>query len=362
MKTILICPLDWGMGHATRVQQVAGYLKDKGHVIIIATSPRYLDLFDRSVYTIRLSFKSYRARYSSFLPQYICLLLQAPIMLLQYFVDRVRTAKLAKKYNVDIVISDNRFGARSRKARSIYITHQISIKANPFGINLGKILTSVHRKITERFDEIWVPDYLGFLSGDLSFSKGRIKNRYWIGALSMLNVHSNQKPEQLPEGKFTLVILSGPEPQRTILEKLLIKKLLKEEGSFIFAGGSISSELTFRKEDNLLIYNYLPPIALKYLIKESKAIICRAGYSTIMDLVSLGRNALLIPTPGQTEQEYLAEYLTKLGLFSTIKQSNISKTPFPPYPVPANMTNYLEKSNLAFKETIDGLFNRLSSQ
>ena len=358
MKKIMICPLDWGMGHATRITQLAAHLHSQGHYVIIAAAEEYLSLYNNDMCSQKIEFSSLKVRYSRFLPQVLIILLQAPLLIFQFFSDIYRTGRLVRKHKVDIVISDNRFGAVSNRAYSIYLTHQLKI----FAPLIGPLLTFVHRGIASMYKEIWVPDAGSFLTGELSREGRLAKKCHSVGLLSMMLQHSSGRPETLPEGKFITVILSGPEPQRSLLEKLLLNKFSGAETKVLFAGGKIRAGTDAGIKENIISYPYLPPSEIKYLIENSAAIICRAGYSTIMDLVSLNRSAILIPTPGQTEQKYLTDYLSEQGLFTGFKQNRLKGEPLPDFPVERSHGDYLALSLKLFTETVDGMIKRSSSQ
>lgn len=361
MSNILICPLDWGMGHATRVQQVAAFFHAGGHKVIIAASPAYLDSFGSSVCSLKVPFRSLCIRYSSFLPQFIFILLQSPLLAVQFFIDLVKVACMVRKYDVDIVISDNRFGAFSTRARSVYITHQLQVLSPFRNYRPAPVLTFVHRVIASLYNEIWIPDISSCLSGKLTKPCGKASKLYEIGALSMLHLYSPEEPPSFPGGDYIAVLISGPEPQRSILQEILLRKFENQEKQYVFAGGNIRGDREVKKYKNITLYSYLSPPHTRFLLERSRGIICRAGYSTIMDLVKLGKSALLVPTPGQTEQEYLAHYLSEKGLFTSVKQSQIKLLNPGPLPEKLNTGSYLEESDKKFRETLSNLVKRSSS-
>ncbi len=361
MKNILICPLNWGMGHATRVKQIAAYLMASGHNVSIAAPDNLLELFDDSLCNNKIRVQSPVIKYSSKLPQYLFVALQSPVLILNYFRDLYKFGRLVKKYNIDILISDNRFGARSSLAWSVYITHQLTIiLPSPFR-KAGKISSLIHRKIASSFNECWIPDSDSYLSGKLSLHNNTLTNVKDIGLLSMLGLAESRKPVSLPSGKFYTVILSGPEPQKSILRALLYASLSGKEEQYVFACGDHDTK-SLQKNKNITLYSYLDAGELRYVIENCEGLICRAGYSTIMDLVYMGKSALLIPTPGQTEQEYLASHLSSKGLFNYILQSDIQKAETLNIPQNTDFKEFNLKSSYIFKEVIDGLVKRSSSQ
>lgn len=362
MKNILICPLDWGMGHATRVRQIAYRLQQDGHNVIIAASEPLLKVYDDSVCSGKIVFSSLRVRYSSFLPQYLVILLQAPFLLIQFLSDHYRVGRLVKRHNIDIVISDNRFGAWTKRVRSVYITHQLTIKLPGKTELFARLLTNIHRWIASMYDECWIPDIENGMAGELTDYGIRFKARH-IGILSMLNTCEEVKPEGLPAEGYYAVIISGPEPQRSLLEEKLLDKLSGSSERFVFAAGrSAGVGCEVRGTRGIWYYNYLDAGEMKYVLNHSKGVICRGGYSTLMDLVVVGKGAIVIPTPGQTEQEYLAEYLGKKGWLKSYSQSEIEEIDIKQIPHPPGFEDIRERSKVLLGEALDKLIRRPSSQ
>jgi len=249
---------------------------------------------------------------------------QSPAILFGIYREHLQLKKIIREYQVDAVISDNRFGMWSGKAYSVYMTHQLMIKA-PENMKWAEpCLFKAHQWLIRHYDECWVPDFPGGknLSGDLSHQHPIPKSGHFIGILSRF-----ENPERAAgtvagkEGPDLLIMISGPEPQRTIFETLILNEL----ASFPLQNVVILQGLPgVLKQSSPLpgvrLFNHLPDGEISRLIGNAGKIICRPGYSTIMDLVALGRNAILVPTPGQTEQEYLARHLSSDGLFIRMEQ------------------------------------------
>lgn len=361
MKNILICPLNWGIGHATRVKPIASRLMAMGNNVIIAAPDKLLSLYDNSTCNKKIRFSSISIIYSVIFPQYLAIAIQFPLLFIQYLSDLYRIRTLLKKHNIDILISDNRFGAFSRNIYSVYITHQLSLSA-PSGLGFAaRLASAIHRKIAARYSECWVPDIDGFLSSGLGSHNNRLKNTRDIGLLSMMSIVSSEKPDSLPPKPFHTVILSGPEPQRSSLKNILLSKLKDRKEQYVFACGKPGKEKT-EIYNNITLYSYLDASHLRYVIENSETIICRAGYSTIMDLVYLEKSALLIPTPGQTEQEYLSTSLSEKGLFGYIDQSQVSSSALPNIPSGGNFIDYKNLSADLLYYALNRLIRRSSSQ
>lgn len=302
-KRILIAPLNWGLGHATRCIPIINALLINGFEPIIASDGNALSLLKKEFPELEfIELPSYNITYSkkgSLLR--FKLLKDAPRVLKAINAEHKIILDLVDKNKIDGIISDNRLGVYSKKVPSVYLTHQLSVLSG----NTTLLSTKLHQKTIKKFDECWIPDYKGHnsLSGVLSHSKNRLITIKYIGTLSRLNKIDLQQKYDL------MVLLSGPEPQRTLLEEKLLLELNNYNGKVIFIKGIVESEQKVTTQDNLTIYNYMMSPELETAINESKLIVSRSGYTTIMDLAKLEKKAFFIPTPGQFEQKYLAKYL-----------------------------------------------------
>jgi predicted glycosyltransferase len=173
----------------------------------------------------------------------------------------------------------------------------------------------------EPFDQIWVPDFAATpnLSGALSHNVDLKNKLFFIGPLSRF--------DGLAKGSDSislLIILSGQEPQRTELENIVLSQITDDMQSVVLVRGLPNrSEVMKVEQQNLKVYNHLPAQELERLIADSSIVLCRSGYSSIMDMAAMGKQVLLIPTPGQTEQEYLANYLSGKGLAFSVLQNEL---------------------------------------
>jgi len=182
-----------------------------------------------------------------------------------------------------------------------------------------KILFGFNKAFIRNYDECWIPDFEGAinLSGDLAHQYKLPIDTYFIGPLSRF-----ENTEQPSEGKKIelLVLLSGPEPQRTIFEEIIVRQLENTNLQTIIVQGIPEKEKVKKVNERLTIYSHLETAALQKFIRQSDMVLCRSGYSTIMDIVVFGKKAILVPTPGQTEQEYLARYYQEKNYFYTVSQ------------------------------------------
>jgi UDP-N-acetylglucosamine:LPS N-acetylglucosamine transferase len=243
----------------------------------------------------------YKIKYSKALPVAVKLLIDAPRIFSVIKRERKQLEEIIKNYNIDVVISDNRFGLSSKKVESIYITHQLNVQAGIF----SGIANKIHHYYIKQFNAVWVPDFEDekiSLAGKLSHHSS-LHNISYIGPLSRLYAKKNTDTAY-----DYLCILSGPEPLRSELERVLIDKANQSDRQVCIVRGT-DKELKSFINKNVKILNSPSANELSDLIFASKTIVCRSGYSTLMDLHHLNKqNCILIPTPGQEEQEYLAEY------------------------------------------------------
>lgn len=320
-KKVLVAPLDWGLGHATRCIPIINELLSLKVDVLIAGDGDSASLLRKEFPdTPFLKLKGYRIRYSkrkSFLP--LKLLIQFPKLIFSIYREHQWLKKIVTKYNLDGIISDNRLGLYSKKIPGIYITHQLLIKTgNAF---TEKILQRIHYWFMKKYNECWVPDYENFsLAGDLSNPLNLPDEVKYIGSVSRF-----ERLEKVVKEYKLLILISGPEPQRTLLENILFDEIKNFNNKFLFIRGLPGNE-----EKEVLQYesgeiiNHLSGSRLSEAIQKSEIVISRSGYTTIMDLIKLKQKAILIPTPGQTEQEYLAEYLMEKKMFYMVKQNNFS--------------------------------------
>lgn len=306
-KRVLIAPLNWGLGHATRCIPIIRILIETGIQVDIASDGVALELLRKEFPQLNFyELPSYNAKYPT-KNVLINITLQSPHIARAILIEKSVVARLHKKNRYDLIISDNRFGAQAKGATNIIISHQLHLKS-PFA-GSSAFGNSFNKFWLKTFDQIWVPDYAGKenLSGTLSHP-GLHKNTYYIGALTRLTKPASVSGDN--SGNI-LLLLSGPEPQRTIFEKKLTEQAKQLSYRFTLIQGLPSGEVSMRQEGNITIYNFLLAEKLQEKIHEAEIIVSRSGYTTVMDLFLLRKKAVMIPTPGQTEQEYLAEHLDK---------------------------------------------------
>ncbi|MEE2953924.1 MAG: glycosyltransferase [Bacteroidota bacterium] len=311
-KRILIAPLDWGIGHATRCIPIINQLIENDFEVIIAADGRPLHLLANEFEKLEIiRLPGYNIKYPKFIPMSISMILQSPKILLAIRKEHHLLKKIIVDYNIDGVISDNRFGLYNKKIPCVFITHQLEIQS-PF---MKEKIKEINYNYINKYNACWVVDNKkNDLAGELSHPDDLPNNVKYIG------IQSRFKKKQVNKKYDFLALVSGPEPQRTIFENGLINALAKRKEKSILLSGKPEKEEN-KQIGNLTIYSHLNSNELNTVILESEIIICRPGYSSLMDLQKLEKKAFLIPTPGQTEQEYLAERLFKLNVCYMQKQS-----------------------------------------
>jgi predicted glycosyltransferase len=317
----LICPLGWGMGHATRMIPIINFLKSQGVEVVVAGDERVRPIFqNRFIGTPFILFPSYRVELSAGENQLFSLIGITFRMLWATCRETRHLRTIVESHKIDLIISDNRYGLYSKKVDSILVTHQLNIIfPAPFKW-LAFIGQWYVRQYAHKHTECWIPDNEAGtrLSGVLSSTKKMPRNTKFIGLLSRFS----NAPEILPKANAweLVVIASGPSPQREFFVQGAIDLANRLEiKTLILRGNPQESEQRYIGSKILLVPT-LNDEEMRMAVLSADYLICRAGYSTIMDLIALGRKALLIPTPGQTEQEYLAQHLSAMGMFATIAQ------------------------------------------
>ena len=326
-KNILICPLDWGLGHATRCVPIIKKLIESGSNVIIGADGRSYAFLKKEFPLLQLiKFPGYEIKYPEKGSMVLKMLFSIPRILKGIKAERKNLQKLIKENNIDIVISDNRYGLWNTKTKCIFITHQLTIRC-PSWLKLFEFpLFLINKHYIKKYDECWIPDLPGDmkLSSDLSKRFNKFNNIYFIGLLSRFS-NTAQKPATCINKHDILFILSGPEPQRTIFENIILEqsKKIKYMKMLIVRGITEVDEIKNISE-NIQLVNHLETEKLANAIKESEIIICRPGYSSIMDIAILGKKAILVPTPGQTEQEHLGWYYKQKNIYYSVDQQNFN--------------------------------------
>lgn len=301
-KKVLVAPLNWGLGHASRCIPIIEALSKFGFSPLLAGDGDSLELLKKEFpklpyYELPSTKVTYPLKRSHLK---IKLLAQAPKFVRAMGLEKEKVKEIHQNENLCGIISDNRFGVRSNEIPSVYISHQLKVLSGSTSV----FSTSLHQKLIKKFDQCWVPDYESDrLAGDLSGINKDAESIKYIGPLSRFKRNPLKKQWDI------VAVLSGPEPQRSLLEDKLKLQLASFAGRSLIVQGLLSEQQIVHKYGNTTLVNFMLSNELRDSIESGRMIISRSGYSSIMDLEALESKAFFIPTPGQFEQEYLAKYL-----------------------------------------------------
>ena len=323
---ILIAPLDWGLGHATRCIPIIRYLLEKKCEVIVGADGRPLQLLQKEPACRQAGFlqlPGYNISYPKNGSMVLKIASQIPQILSGIKREHELLKKIITEKKIDAVISDNRFGLWSREVPCVFMTHQLMVKS-PFG---EKFIHHLNKKYISKYSVCWVPDVSEQgLSGDLSHKFPLPKNTRYIGVLSRFASSPSILLKENGVRNKALFILSGPEPQRTIFEKKILEQLVSPltsilKGKRVLIVQGITEKKERRKiSETVEMVSYLTSDELQKEILSSEIILSRSGYSTVMDLAVLGRKTLFVPAPGQTAQEYLAGYFSEKKIAYSVSQ------------------------------------------
>lgn len=323
---ILVAPLNWGLGHASRCVPLVQQFIDESHEVIIAGDGVSLTLLRRHFPKLRYVYLApLNLRYGKGRRQVWAMVKAMPHILSWAMKDHAILQAVLREERFDMVLSDNRFGLYPSKKgkeanpnlRSIYITHQLHIFLPRGWRWLERLAERLHARVCAKYKEVWIPDYEEkerSLSGELghpklSNFKFQISNLKYIGPQSRFEPYRDVRTDSYD----IVAVLSGLEPQRTILEREIAARYAGKEERVLIVQGLLNRPNTRMKRGNITLVPYLGDEELAGVLHGARHIIARSGYSTIMDLEALGvlEKAELIPTPGQSEQEYLAFWAQK---------------------------------------------------
>lgn len=316
--------LDWGLGHTTRSIPIIKHLIESGFHIVVACNSVQKALLKEELASVEFVFlEGYELIYSKAgWKTRLKIFLQIPKILIKVKQENRWLQQFIQRKRIDLIVSDNRFGIYSLKITSVFITHQLAIKTG-MGAFADKLIRIVNYHYINRFSGCWVPDYASEINLAGSLSHPLLMPAvpvHYIGCLSRMEPGEPEKENSTD----ILIILSGPEPQRTILEK----KILTEAGSIkekiVLVRGLPGSSNDLITPSHITVFNHLPANKLARYLCSASYVISRSGYTSIMDYIKLGVRSILIPTPGQEEQEYLAGHLHQQQLAMAVEQNDFS--------------------------------------
>jgi UDP-N-acetylglucosamine transferase subunit ALG13 len=325
-KSVLIAPLDWGLGHATRCIPIIAALDALGYRVTIATDGPHEVILREAFPTLTfMKLKGYGIRYSKNANGFaLKMILQIPRILYNIIREFWWLAKTNKQHAFDLIISDNRLGFFHLQTPSIFITHQLNLQT-PFWWSTRLLQWMQYTWFGLVYKMVWVPDMEGSdgLSGQLGNpTKMPTVPVWYMNILSRMADQAANLPVQAAPELLFLGIVSGPEPQRG-----LFQSILWEEGNALGQAFQIIAG-TANQPNNKAISatgSLLPHLAgpeLAKAIQNATYIISRGGYTSLMELIPFKKRLILIPTPGQTEQEYLAKRWQEKGWAIAFDQTN----------------------------------------
>jgi UDP:flavonoid glycosyltransferase YjiC (YdhE family) len=317
---VLVAPLDWGLGHATRCIPLVHELLRQGCEVVLAGEGGIRWLLQAEFGEIRfLRLPGYGIRYTDSGRSLVKGLARQLPRLLRVIKEEHRwLQKVVEEEGIDLVISDNRYGLYHPTVPSVILTHQLLVQTG-YGPRADRWLQRLHYRFLNRFHQCWVPDAPGEENLGGLLSHPDVLPRvpvFYTGPLSRFT----NSPGSIEKGPL-LVVLSGPEPQRSLLERQLLRQLVALPRETVLVRGLLGERDPVHTAKQITVFNYLTSDPLRQLMAAAPLVICRSGYSTIMDLAALNKKAVLIPTPGQTEQLYLGHYLQEKGQAFCYEQS-----------------------------------------
>lgn len=317
-KRILVAPLNWGLGHATRCIPIINALYSHGFEPVIASDGIALSLLQKEFPEFSsIELPSYDITYSKKGTYFkLKILKDSPKLLKAIKAERNTIKQIVDAHDIKGIVSDNRLGVHHDGIPCAFITHQLNVLSG----STTWLSTTLHNQYMYKFNECWVPD----AKGDLNLS-GKLGHKKQVGiATKYIGPISRFTKTDLDKSIDLLVLLSGPEPQRSLLEEKLLKEIENFSGSIVFVRGVPEKDQNIEQRKHVTFFNFMTSSRLEKTINRSKIVLSRSGYTTIMDLAKLEKKAFFIPTPGQSEQEYLAKRLTQQGFVPSCKQDDFS--------------------------------------
>lgn len=323
----MICPLDWGIGHASRCVPVIRKLLERDQNVIIGAAGRPLAFLQMEFPDLKyINFPGYEVRYPAKKHMALKMLLSSPKILNGIHKEHRELKKIIREHHIDLVISDNRYGVWHKNTLSVFMSHQLHIETRNKLLNpLQPLLLAINKLFIKQFDICWVPDFEKppGLSGKLSHPIPANLKASFLGPLSRFA--EMQESKAASNINFDIIVLiSGPEPQRSIFENIILNQSSQINAKILILGGKPGENNSNLQNGNIKYLNHLGSDELFHHLKNANLIISRPGYSTVMDLAFLRKKAVFVPTPGQTEQEYLAEIHSEQGHCISYSQEKFS--------------------------------------
>ena len=308
---VLICPLDWGLGHVARSTAVAAQLIAMDCTVYWAAPPSlHHFITEHFPNAIIFQLPAYDVRYSAGRSQVGSMLKQWNKFKKTIRAENAVVRQCVQLHSFDVIISDHRYGCYHPQVKSVFLAHQLQILLPKALSWFQTLINKIHQRQLRHFQEIWIPDFPNqTLSGKLSSLQTKVPQRF-IEPQSRFSFSWNQTLVLFPfdlNQLHTVLIASGPEPHKTMFIEQTKEQWKQTNSIHLIVSGQLGESRFERIGENLWQVNHLNTESLKLIIKQAKKIICRSGYTSVMDMNVLNKKAAFIPTPGQTEQIYLAQ-------------------------------------------------------
>lgn len=318
---VLVSPLNWGLGHATRCVPIVNALIDQNAEVIIGSDGNAAAFLKKEFPRLKhITMPNSEIKYYNGIPAWLSIMLQSLKFLHQIKQEQKFIDDFLQKNHVDFILSDNRYGVYSKKVKSILITHQLQIKSGIFDFIPNYFI----RKQIAKFNQCLIPDFEPkgeSLAGDLSHPSKSFKQIAYIGPLSRF-----KKTHEPNQSNLIPILVSGPEPLKSRLIFKLIELLEKSDFKFLLLTGN-TYKFETKRNKNIKIVSHLETKEMEFVLMESPIIISSGGYSSIMDYYCMQKQVIFIPFPGQTEQIYLSKLHKASKQFSFIKFSKLDQLP-----------------------------------
>ncbi len=324
MAKILVSPLSWGLGHATRDIPIINDLIARGHTVGVAATGIALELLSREFPDLDFyDVEDYPSPYTSdgfSVPRVVALL---PLMMDHIGREHRIITRIVKRGGYHLVISDNRFGAFSKDVPCLFISHQIRFSAPGNIESVERMMEVFNGRYHRHFERVIVPDNPPgprSLAGKLGLARRPLTKRraYYMGILT------DVRKQNVPRDIDYLVSISGPKVTKDALRQAVMEQIGGLSGKKIILLADPGADFEEKLDNDTLIKSHAARTEMADLMNRAKFVITRSGYTTVMELAELGKKEILfVPTPGQTEQEYLSAYYEDMGWIHSASQHNL---------------------------------------
>ena len=347
--------MGWGLGHATRCIPIIQSLMKDNHVILASNGISTILLKQEFPSLQYIDYPDYAVKY----PRYRMILLpliifQLPGIILKLINEYLQTQIIVNDENIDLIISDSRYGVYSKGVPTYFITHQLRFQLSGIFKTIEILGEWFNIFMFRRYEKIIIPDIQSDqnLTGDLTHT-GKISNH---PKLHYLGVFCSVSEMSIKQDIDYLFSVSGPEIQRTLFEEIILDQISNIPGKKVVVLGKPDDKQVYENIENTEIYSHVNREKQNELLNRAKFVVCRSGYTTVMELIALKKSALMIPTPGQTEQEYLARYYQSTGIFHIAMQDGldlVSELNKIPHSVKPDMDHIPVNDTKAFRDLIN---------